>query len=260
VGSEQRDGVFIGLPSYDGRVEFDSASNVLQAATRRPKVVMHTAGSLLARNFNILWCNALNNREKYGLRWFAMLHGDIIPHDPYWIDTLIAEAEQHGAGLMSAVVPIKDPSGYTSTALFGDDEWVPLCRLTQKQVNDDMFFQTFDADVARVSLRSAPDGMKTDVLDDAQLLVNTGCMVARLDAPWSEHVHFEINDRIVKLETGEWACQVMPEDWNLSLQVARLGGRVMATTKVKLAHRGNADYESTGTWGRDRDHLLDATV
>ena len=81
-------------------------------------------------------------------------------------------------------------------------------------------------------------------------------VVARIDRPWAEQVHFNIGDCIRKTADGKFEARVRPEDWQFSEQVADLGGRVMATTKIDLAHRGANNYESRQVWGLDRDFLL----
>src|SRR5438034_6910050 len=89
----------------------------MQHASREHRVAEATeTNSLLAGNCNVHWCEALNLREQNELKWFAMLHSDVIP-EAFWLDKLIAEAEKHQADMMSAVVPIKTDQGLTSTAI-----------------------------------------------------------------------------------------------------------------------------------------------
>lgn len=250
-----KDSVFLGLPTYDAKIDANMAATAFRGSSQNRKlVVCPQGGSLLAYIFNSLYCTALNSREEHDLKWFAMLHGDIIP-GPWWIDTLIEEAEAHDADVMSAVVPIKSPEGLTSTAIEDPGSpWEPSFRLTLKQVNDEKFPQTFDAHRARKACWLAH---KIPSQPGSRLLVNTGCFVSRLDRPWSDQVRFTIQDRIYKDETGQYRCSVIPEDWQFSSDVAALGGKVFATTKVRVNHRGLADYNSNGTWGLERDHLCE---
>ncbi len=258
---EVQDTVFLGVPAYTDGICFDAAIAIFEKASKKRRVAVCRRGSsLLALNFNMLWCDALNSRDTLKPKWFAMLHGDIAPED-CWLDKLVDEAEANDADVMSAVVPFKDQSGYTSTALSDpSNPWAPFCRLTQKQVRAEYWPKTFAADDVIYRLEYTPDEHLAvhDAPRDAQLLVNTGCMVARIDRPWAEQVHFNIADRIIKNAGGQFEAQVQPEDWQFSRQVADLGGKVMATTKIDLQHRGSAAYASTSIWGRDRDHLIDA--
>lgn len=248
--SEHR--VFLGCPLFDGRIDAATASALLaQASQKHSTMLAMQTGSLLTLNCNGLWAAALADRKAHGTKWFAMLHGDVVP-DPWWLDTLISEAEANEADLMSAVVPIKDGRGLTSTAIDNpDDPWVPFCRLTLSQLHAD-FPQTFDVADAAAALSCLPDEMRINAPLSA-LLVNTGCFVCRLDCPWSSEVFFETRDRITMKSDGSWFGQVQPEDWMFSRAVSHFGGKVMATQKVSVIHRGQTDYATTMTWGRARD-------
>lgn len=252
------DSVFVGVPTYNGQLDFATASNALGKTSRRPKYVSSASSSLLAMGFNILWCGALNNREKLGLKWFAMLHADIVPSE-FWADELISEAEKFDADVMSAVVPIKNNEGITSTGMSDpNDDFRPYCRLTQTQINHSTFPDTFDAGICSSALRALPGPMKVMPPAGSRLIVNTGCFVARIDRPWAEQVFFTIRDHIRKDEDGNFLPCVSPEDWQFSRDVAALGGKVMATRKVKLVHKGMAEYSSAATWGLRKDHLIPA--
>src|SRR5262245_33618283 len=106
-----RQNVLLTCPLYGRNIDFAAAKALWRTASRVHQVeVCKQGASLLAMNCNILWCTALNYRQSKNLQWFAMLHSDIEPQD-FWIDTLIEQAERHGADLMSAVVPLKDAKG-----------------------------------------------------------------------------------------------------------------------------------------------------
>ena len=94
--------------------------------------------SLLASACNNLWCDALNKRMQDNLKWFVLVHADVVP-EPMFADKLIAIAEKHDADLVSAVIPIKDENGLTSTAISGPDHFTRFTRLTTKQVNHPHF-------------------------------------------------------------------------------------------------------------------------
>ncbi|HEX6985675.1 MAG TPA: hypothetical protein VF170_09870, partial [Planctomycetaceae bacterium] len=170
--------VFLGMPGY-GELTAGAARGFWRA-TRRPEshvCYQYNEGSLLAANFNTLWCGALNLRHR-GERvdYFAMQHADIEPQD-YWLDTLIEEMEARDLDLLGVVVPIKDMKGVTSTALArpDGDTWRIQCRLTMAEVY--RLPETFTSE---------------DV--GHPLLLNTGLWVCRF-GEWAKQVRFTINDR-----------------------------------------------------------------
>src|SRR5689334_17640784 len=120
--------IFIACPMRSRQVDWGFARSVWRTASERYEVdVCPGIGTLLPTNCNRMLCSALNAR-KYD--WFAMLHDDIEP-PPFWVDILIDEAERYGADVVSAVVPIKDDSGATSTAIAKpDSDYGHACRLT----------------------------------------------------------------------------------------------------------------------------------
>lgn len=194
--------------------------------------VEYRSGSLLASNFNALWCGALNAvHEGEKIAYFAMLHDDLGLQD-FWLDDLIAELERCNLDVLGVVSPIKDVRGMTSVALHNPgDNWRPKCRLTMTEVHQ--LPETFT---------SADLGY--------DLLINTGCWVCRFDMSWAPLVHFTINDRIViDSKTGRYEAQVEPEDWYFSRLLHELNLRVGATRRLPVQHRGELDFTSATAWG-----------
>ena len=244
--------VFLCSITHNGLLDFRMAKLFYSLASKERamvKVVHQT--SLLAKACNFLWCSALNTREENNLKWFVMLHADVVPEE-WFVDKLIAIAEQHDADLLSAVVPIKDASGLTSTAISGFDNYNRKTRLTTSQVNHPDMPETFGA---REALKLMQDKFDLHLFpdDETKLLVNTGCMVARLDRPWCQHAYFTIKDRIVQGVGGRYTEEVEPEDWFFSRCVSEFGGKVMATRAVKVQHIGSISYFSNKIWGDDID-------
>lgn len=220
--------VYIGCPTYDGRLDAWTARSLFeQTSQKRLPIVGVGQFSLLNMNCNKLYCEALNLRTEHGIKWFAMLHADIIP-EPNWLDILIDTAEANNADMLSAVVPMKDNTGDTSTALSNPshDHW---CLYKLKLAECAKLPPAFDVnDVIReFKIQSFTP----------KLLVNTGCMVVRIDKPWSEKLIFKTEDRIIQTPNG-FTAMADSEDWNFSRQVTDNGGRVMATMNVKLEHVG----------------------
>lgn len=230
--------VFLGMPGY-GTVTARSARAFWRPCRDPTRVVWeYRAGSLLAQNFNRLWCLALNAaRRGKRIDYFAMLHDDVEP-EGFWLDDLIEELESQQLDVLGVVVPIKEPmAGVTSLALDrGDgDSWNPLCRLTMREIHS--LPETFtSADVGH------------------PLLLNTGCWVCRFDPAWARLVHFEINDRIVLDEaTDSYVAQCEPEDWAFSRTLHQLGLRIGATRRIRLTHTGAVPFPNDQRWGGDYD-------
>jgi hypothetical protein len=225
---------FLGQPGY-GSLTAGAARGFWRASKTPERVTFkYVEGSLLAQGFNALWCTALNMRLS-GERcdYFAMLHADVEPADG-WLDVLTGEMEARNLDLLSAVVPIKDGHGLTSTALArpDGDTWGALCRLSMREVYD--LPETFTSEDT-----------------GHPLLVNTGCWVCRFDPEWARKVHFRINDRIVfNKALGLYQAQVEPEDWYFSRLCHELGLRIGATRKVRLDHAGRVHYPNTHPVGQ----------
>lgn len=203
-----------------------------------------THSSILEACFNTLWIKALNMRKEYRPKYFAMLHDDVCP-EAFWLDKLIAELEEHDADVMSAIVPIKDLRGLTSTAV-GDDKdiWSTTRRvLTMTEVME------------------LPETIGREDLDwptcGPVLMPNTGCWVCRFDQPWVEEICFRNESKNIKLG-DEWVSRVMSEDWLFGYDIYQMGLKAMATRKVKLHHE-NDYWVNDVAWGEwDVDKVWEA--
>lgn len=235
--------VFMAMPTYDGQVNVHCARAFYATASRcLPLSYGEVGRSLLANAFNLLWATALGARESEGVTHFAMLHADVIPQDG-WLDVLHGELSRTGADLVSAVVPIKDPYGVTSTAIgTKEDSWEPERRLTMHEVFS--LPETFSA---------ADAGYP-----DRPLLVNTGCWLADIRKPAFEGLFFEIRDQVTRQrdETGahdEYSAWCIPEDWGFSRRLWERGGVALATRKVRLQHCGRYLFNNWRPWGAETD-------
>lgn len=190
-------------------------------------------GSLLAQNFNGLWCWPLNlEAAGHKVDYFAMLHSDVEPEEG-WVDKLIGEMEYRDLDVLGTVIPLKCPQGLTSIALQRNDgdTWRPACRLTMKEIYE--LPETFTAEET-----------------GHELLLNTGCWVCRFDSSWASKLHFTINDRIVLASDGKYYAEVEPEDWFFSRCCNSLGLRIGATRIVKAQHVGRAQFTNAEAWGQ----------
>lgn len=230
MASDRR--IFLGMPGYGhqtahaGRGFWRACADMSQVANE------YRNGSLLASNFNQLWCSALNAAHQ-GERvdYFAMLHDDIGPED-FWLDSLIEELEANQLDVLGVAIPIKDMRGMTSLALHKEgDNWMPHCRLSMR----DVF--------------ALPETFTSEDLGHP-LLLNTGCWVCKFDMAWATQVHFTINDRIVfNRAANRYQSQTEPEDWFFSRLCHELNLRIGATRKIKALHTGRMDFQNIKPFG-----------
>lgn len=194
-------------------------------------VEVQSTSSVLPHCFNQLLAAALDARDVGKATHLAMAHADIIA-DPGWLDVLWGEMWRTGADLVSAVVPIKGPTGRTSTAIgVESDRWsVKRC--------------IFDKDREKLPATFGPE----DVCGEGEvLLVNTGLFLADLRCPWWDDFAFTFHARIKKTVTGRVA-ECRSEDWELSHHMHAAGAKYLATWKARLRHEGInkwANYEET---------------
>jgi predicted O-methyltransferase YrrM len=190
--------------------------------------------SLLAYGFNRLYCNALNQR-KNGITHFLLLHADVIPADPKtWVTTMMEEMERVGADILSAVVPLKGPTGLTSTALDKaclENKWA----------------------VQRLSMTEIMS--RPETFTDPALLINTGCLLIDIRTSWAGEMCFTIKDMIAVNLDGEFSAQVESEDWGFSRRARQYGAKIWATRKLKLTHIGRAEFTNWDVWGEETDPL-----
>lgn len=213
----------IAIPTYDGQIAMGLAQALLSPfKTPKPINVAFHASSLLAKGFNSMWCEALNNRAQ-GITHFLMCHADIAPQAGF-ADILYEEMKDVGADVISAISPMKGPEGLTSTGLDMGDR---VRRFTLKEIHA-MPHPTFLAE---------------------NLMVNTGLMLVDITKPWAEKIVFHIEDYI-REEAGRFRAVSLSEDWDFSRQVRSHGGKLAATRLVCLEHMGVTNFPNHAPWGR----------
>ena len=195
-------------------------------------------------DFNILWTDAHNMVESGEITHFAMLHGDIQPDSSQmWLDVLLDELDARQATLVSAVAPIKDHRGVTSSGIADlADPWKPFRRFTMREVF--RFPETFNnADVG---------------YPDRPLLHNTGLWVCDLRKPCFRaagedgglDLYFRFPTRATRGPSGKWVHQRQSEDWLFSRDLWNRGVRdTWITRKVRLIHKGEAGWGTYQPWG-----------
>lgn len=226
--------ILIGCPSYNAHAHSQVNERLNQASKLHKVRVYPESGSILPEVFNKLWCAALNGYRRSLIDYFVMLHADVVP-EPGWVDKLVELQQAHDADILSVVLPVKDNTGRTSTALGGDDPWDIRRILTLKECHS--LPKVFSAIDCR-HLVTAP----------SQLLVNTGCFIADLSKSWTTKHHFTLESDIVD-DGKEFRVRASrSEDWNMSRFVNSAGGRVFATTAIFCLHYGGV-YFGNDNWG-----------
>lgn len=194
---------------------------------RQLSVVMEaqSCSSVLPHCFNELLCVALNARDEGKVTHLAMAHADILA-DVGWLDKLWGEMWLHNLALISCVVPIKGPTGRTSTAI-GDeaDRWKVHRCINIK-------------DRATMPVTFGPDSV---CRPGEVLLVNTGLFLADLRLPFWDDFAFQFHTRIKKTPAGR-VSECRSEDWELSHDLHAAGLKYRATWAVKLKHEGGGRY------------------
>lgn len=207
--------VLIATPTHDGSV-FNTGAIVdcfltpgLELAYEKRK------SSLLAHSRNLIWRSAIDA----DVDWLVMIDADVEPVGTGWLNKLLTEAAVHNAPVLGAVIPLKEDSGDTSTAMYMGD---------------------WEAErYGRAFLSLNPDHTWTH----RDLLVSTGLLLVNMVGSWVHNIKFTIQDRIEP--NGE--IRVWPEDWDFCRQCHKMGIKVWATTKIPVIHwDGGTAYRLTG--------------
>ena len=218
--------VFLGIPSYDGRIHNGLVSAIFGAAAEGVlgKIQIQSF-SWLTRNFNDLYAAALNAKRE-GITHFCMLHDDVVPERAGWLDKMLAIMLKHDASMLAVVIPLKDEKGLTSTAIDIPKGGTRFRRLTLKEVykKDPTFTQ--------------PD-----------ILLNTGLMLIDLQKPWAEKLSFGFEDGIGLDKDGKFKAFGTPEDWLISRRAKMMGAKIYATREVEVTHIGGGKWSNASPWG-----------
>lgn len=198
--------------------------NTLQYASLKGLVrsLRAVSSSVLPHTFNTLLGAALDARDRGEVTHLAMAHSDILA-EPGWLDGLWAEMQTTGADLVSAVVPIKEGSTRTSTAIgLEADPWA-VVRCLHLEDRADMPETFGPADVCGAG---------------EVLLLNTGLFLADLRRPWWDDFAFTFHCRLSRQPDGTRVAESRPEDWELSRHLHAAGAKIRGTWKVRLSHEG----------------------
>jgi hypothetical protein len=222
--------LFVIAPCY-GEMDYSVSEAIRYGTAGRFRDYSYTVASfsLTQHAFNIGLATALDARDAMGVTHIGMIHSDILPEGP-WADILLGQMEAAELDVLSAVVPIKNDEGKTSTAI-GDrlDPWAVKRYVTL-------------ADEKRTCATFTTVDVAWD--EDEFLLVNTGLWLARADLPFWDGFAFEVKSRVIHDEHGKRAAQCRPEDWEWSRAMDEAGVKYGATWAVRLGHKGTKVYRN----------------
>ena len=217
----------IGVPTYNTEITAHLYHGIRESTKHYEVDVVFQSMSLLAFNFNNLWCIALNKNYSH----FCMVHADL-SMDAGWLDTLMNEMNTHGADVLSAIIPIKNNSGETSTGF-------DLSRGDGKETDEFL--------IKKITLKEAY-AMTEATWTHEKLLLNTGLMLVNMRKDWVKKIHFHMIDKIIKTENG-YRPLCVSEDWQFSRDAKALGAKLYCTRKVRVVHLGGGAYPNDGPWG-----------
>jgi hypothetical protein len=232
LSTKRKPRLFLGLPTYAGlRYNLMPLIGALMNQQAYDDIIsMEVDSSLLASGFNLLLVNALNRRDRNQADQFLLMHSDIVPLDTqHWLDRLAAAKANAKAEVISAVVPIKDHRGVTSTAIDTTNIYAPR-RLTIRECN-----------------------RQPETFTHEKLLINTGMLLMDLRNDWVDKLCFTIGDAILITDQGKRLVGSTPEDWDVSRQLRSHGVKLWATKAVALNHVGRFAYPNAGEWGTEQD-------
>lgn len=220
--------VYLCCPTYDTTMFAFTASAFYGTPTVKHQFANPiSTDSNLCHGFNGHWCNALNMRDagpESAPDYFAMIHSDV-GAPPCWLDSQIDDLEANQADVMSAVIPMKDESQETSTA-------VMLRAGGMRKLSLD-------------EVDRCPPVFGVEHVPDAKILcVNTGLWVCDFRKPWVDKVWFETINVIHNDPVKGWTPRCLSEDWNFSAKCAALGCRVMASNRLQISHHGRKAWHS----------------
>lgn len=218
--------VFVGIPSYGNQIHEGILGAFVKASENQVASVCCASYSILTRNFNILLCGALNMRN-VGVTHFLLWHADIVPTTDFFIDKMLDLMNKKQADVLSVIIPIKEKTGFTSTAMETDDPWT-FKRLTMTEVFDKRCNATFT---------------------DPKLVVNSGLMLVDLRKPWVENICFDFEERIYRDENGTFKAGGVSEDWLFSRRAKALGAKLYATREIQAVHMGAHGFTNYAAWG-----------
>lgn len=247
--------VMIGIPMHQGTITAQTMQSVMIAASKQNKMQFQLLGlSLLAKNFNLLFINAI----KLGFDFFILHHADIgvvgrltRADNLSWLDTMVNRVQQYKLAALSVVSPIKSDNGLTSSGLemVKDDPW-SLRRVTMKELDRLPTQIITRGDMCKV--------FDADCNTAGALLINTGVLIMDIrdrGGVWREKQWpgFGIYDEISWNTKGIPESFTIPEDWAASSWMHNNNVPYACTKEILITHIGSKNYLNHGNWGDPSD-------
>ncbi len=208
------------IPTYNYALHMSILQSVIGASPKgRLKSLKMSSTSAWGMQLNDGLIDAIKTRKENPelIKYLLILHADVVPVTPGWLDIMVEEAEKFDADILSAVVAIKSNSKETSTAMETGDLHHPR-RMSLGEVS--RFPPTFT---------------------HGDLLVNNGCMLINLEKPWVETAQFNIT---VGIDEKTRKPYFFSEDWLFSRVARQMGASVWATTLVETQHWGLVSFNN----------------
>lgn len=224
--------VFIGVPTYDLKCDIRIIGALKDCGIQGAPFAFCRSG-VLPFCFNSLLCNALNHKKTHGITHFLLWHSDVIPTKKDWLLKMLRIQNETKADILSAVIPLKDQRGLTSTAIDCYNNNWHVRRLTMTEI-----FQ------------------REPTFTDPQLLVNSGLMLVDLSYEWVTKIAFQFDEMIRQVD-GKFEALSMSEDWVWSRHARDLGAEIWATREIDLVHSGHMDFPNNAPWGSLKEDLGD---
>lgn len=242
--------VMIGVPMHSNQVSAQTLHSVTTGSSNIHVVHFKLLGlSLLAKNFNLLFCSAIYG----GYDYFILHHSDlgvtgrITSQNGTWVDSLIELMTSNEMSAMSSVVPIKSQDGFTSSGLeMRNNDPFSLRRLTIKELSKLHTDVIVRSDVCELFGVKQPDA--------GALLINSGLLVMDIrnrGGVWKEKKWpgFNIHDTIEWNKSGRPESYTIPEDWGFSSWCHANGVKFCCTRSLTINHVGLSVFSSIGDWG-----------
>jgi len=239
--------VMVVVPASKQDISTVTAKTLINAQASKGASVRYQISilSLLARNFNHLFCNAYKAKFDY----IIYVHSDLgVESAPghLWVETMLQAMEAYKFAALSQVVPIKSDLGVTTTALqLKKDNKHGLRRLTVKELGEHTGVIT-RSDLCTV-FKVSPD-------DAGALLINTGLLCMDLqNFDWTQWNGFSIYDQILWNKSGTPKAFTIPEDWRLSQFLHEYKWPYGAINCLEVNHDGQRFYNNREDYGEEHD-------
>ena len=219
--------IFLALPGPNPSEETKLCAKM--ASYEHEVTIVNVGQSVAFKNFNDLWCAALNHADRGEFDLFGMMHLDVFPQGGF-LDIMVRQLLPRKLALISSHVPFKNDSGLCSCGV-------------------GTFACPWQAH-RRLAIAELPKLPPTFTAADYgypgheyYLLHNHGLMLADLRFPWPDECCFSFPCKINRGPSGLRGTLLESEDWFFSRQVALAGLSSAITQTVRLKHGDTPNWK-----------------